>query len=285
MAAKLPGPKVLLEGAIGTGKTHSLGTLVDAGLEVFVIATDNGVETLGKLTPAQRAKIHFKYVPPMRASWSVLRETGAMINRFNNDALQKSTDANRNQYVQILEIVDLMMNFKDAHGKSWGSVNDWGPERALVIDNLSGLNVMCRTLAVGGKPVLTQPDWGVSMDYELKFLKMACGLDCTFVLIAHIERELNEVTGGMKIMPGALGRKNAPQIPIDFSDVVLCYRENAKFWWSTVNSEADLKARNLPLSDKIEPSFVPLITSWRNSSSVLVTDDTPQEAAHPGPKP
>ena len=43
-------PKVLLEGAPGTGKTHSLGTLTDwaeaNGKEVFVLFAENGLPSL-----------------------------------------------------------------------------------------------------------------------------------------------------------------------------------------------------------------------------------------------
>jgi len=42
----LKGVKVLLEGPTGTGKTHSLGTLVDTGLEVFYLGIDSGREAL-----------------------------------------------------------------------------------------------------------------------------------------------------------------------------------------------------------------------------------------------
>lgn len=263
------GTKVILEGPSGSGKTHALGTLVDAGLEVFIMATDNGIETIGKFTPKQLEKIHFKFIPPMRPSWNVLKETGKAINMLNNDALQKMTDSNRGKYIQVLELVDLCNEFVDHKGNKWGSVDSWGPDRVLVLDNLTGLNIMCRTLAVGGKPVLTQPDWGVSMDYELKFIHMLTGINAHFVLVSHVEREVNEVTGGLKVMPSALGRKNAPQLPAFFSDVILTRREVDKFYWSTANSDADLKSRNLPIGDKLEPSFVPLIETWRKSSSIL----------------
>ena len=267
--SNISGAKVLMLGPAGTGKTHSIGTLVDAGLEVFIIATDNGIETIGKFRKEQLEHIHFKYIPPLRPSWSVLRDTGKMINMLTNDKLQQSVDSNRSKYVQVLEVVDLCNKFVDKNGKDWGDVSTFGTDKVLVLDNLTGLNLMCRTLAVGGKPVLTQPDWGVSMDYELKFIHMLTGLNCHFVLMSHVEREVNEVTGGLKIMAAALGRKNAPQLPGMFSDVILTRREVDQFWWSTANTDADLKSRNLPINDRLPPTFVPLIESWRKSESVL----------------
>src|ERR1700741_736516 len=48
--SSLSGPKVMLMGVAGTGKTYALGTLADwagkNGKEMFVLFTDNGAETL-----------------------------------------------------------------------------------------------------------------------------------------------------------------------------------------------------------------------------------------------
>lgn len=265
----LLGAKILLQGPSGTGKTFAIKTLVGAGLEVFLVAMDNGVETIGKFPAATVEHIHWRYIPPLKPTWDVLKQTGKLINTLNNEQLQKLADPRRGEYCQILDVIDLCNNFVDSKGKEWGSVDSWDASRVLVFDGLTGLNMMCRTLAVGGKPVLTQPDWGVSMDYELKLIRMLCGIQAHFVLIAHVEREINEVSGGMKIMASALGRKNAPQLPGEFSDVILTKRAGPNYYWSTIDSDADLKTRNLPLSDKLEPTFVPLFDTWRNSSSVL----------------
>ncbi|MEI5617461.1 hypothetical protein WB403_51100, partial [Streptomyces brasiliscabiei] len=45
-ASLLPGVNVLIEGPGGTGKTFSLGTLVDTGIETFYLGLDSGVESL-----------------------------------------------------------------------------------------------------------------------------------------------------------------------------------------------------------------------------------------------
>ena len=42
----LPGFNVMLMGPAGSGKTHSIGTLVDAGIEVFYLALEPGLESL-----------------------------------------------------------------------------------------------------------------------------------------------------------------------------------------------------------------------------------------------
>ena len=48
--ATLQGPKILLEGPSGTGKTYALAKLVEWAaknkIEVFILFTENGLETL-----------------------------------------------------------------------------------------------------------------------------------------------------------------------------------------------------------------------------------------------
>jgi hypothetical protein len=54
-----------------------------------------------------------------------------------------------------------------------------------------------------------------------------------------------------------------------FSDVVLSYREGAKFLWSTDNSQADLKARNLPIKSGLEQNFVQIVERWKSRGGVM----------------
>ena len=57
----IPGVNVMLCGTTGTGKTHALRTLVDAGLEVFVLFTEPGMEVLADIPPE---KLHWHYIAP-----------------------------------------------------------------------------------------------------------------------------------------------------------------------------------------------------------------------------
>jgi hypothetical protein len=93
-----------------------------------------------------------------------------------------------------------------------------------------------------------------------RFISKCCAdLKCSFVLIAHTEREYDEITGGSKLMVSTLGRRLAPKIPRFFDEVVLCRRERDKFFWTSVDNTADLKVRRLPFSDSIPPDFKPLL--------------------------
>jgi hypothetical protein len=119
-------------------------------------------------------------------------------------------------------------------------------------------------LIVGSKPVKSMADWGVAMDNVERFVtKFTTDIKCTAVMCAHLEREADEVTGGIQLMASTLGKKLAPKIPRFFSDVIQCQRDGSKFTWSTATPNVMLKARNLPIAMNLPPSFVPIINAWR----------------------
>lgn len=264
----LPGFNVLLEGPTGTGKTFSIGTLVDTGLEVFYLACEPGMESLvaywkdkGKPIPDN---FHWHYLAPPKASFSALKEAATKINTMSLDTLAKLPDPNRSQHNQYITLLGVLENFIDQRdGKAYGPVDEWGTDRVLVIDPMTGLNTACMALVVGNKPVRNQSDWGIAQGQLENLLRqLTDGCRCHFVLLAHIERETDPVLGGSKITISTLGKALAPKIPPMFSDVVLSVREGKEFFWSTANPQADLKTRNLALADKLPPSFKPIYDKW-----------------------
>lgn len=261
----IPGVNVLLMGAPGSGKTHSIRTLVDAGLEVFVLFTEPGMEVLGDTDPE---KVHWHYIPPAQAGWDSMIKNAKSVQQFDNAALQKMPGMNKQAYGQFIDVLNQCQNFHCQRcEKDFGGVDEWGTDKAFVFDSLSGLNIMALDLAVGGKPIRTLPDWGIAMDNEEKLINRLClGTQCHFVLCAHLERETDEVLGGIKLMASALGRKLSPQLPRFFSDVIMTVNKQGAFTWTTANAQADTKARNLPWKEDQPPSFNPIITNWRTQS-------------------
>lgn len=253
----------MLVGATGTGKTYSIRTFLEAGVTPFIIATEPGIEsTLGDLPPEQ---CHWHYIAPASVGWAELLDSGKKINQFDLKSLSAMSDINKRKYTQFLEFISTCNNFVcDRTGESFGDVAEWGPDRVLVVDSLSGLNIMAMNLVVGSKPVKAMADWGMAMDnLERLLIKLTTDLKCYFVLTAHLERETDEVTGGTSLMASTLGRKLAPKIPRFFDDVILCQRQNTNFSWSTTALGADLKARNIAWSDKLAPSFAPIVQKRR----------------------
>lgn len=266
----LPGVNVLVEGPTGTGKTYSLGTLADTGVELFVLFTESGLETLtgywtdrGLPVPEN---VHWHVLPRPAGSFTTLADSALKINTMSQESLHKMQDPDRAKHNQFVNLLRALADFPDDRtGKKFGSVDSWSASRCLAIDSLTGINPIALSLVVGGKPVKSQADWGIAQDQVEKLLRqLTDGCKCHFVLTAHVEREVDQVFGGVKITVATLGRALAPKIPPMFSDVVLTFREGAKFLWSTANPQADLKARNLPIADGITSDFRPIIEKWKS---------------------
>lgn len=264
----IPAPNILLMGDSGTGKTHSLRTLVDAGIKPFVIFTEPGMEVLGDL-PAD--SYHFHYVTAPEGNWAGLIDTADKVNKYNFDMLTKMTDQNRSRYGQFVNVLKTCNNFVDSRtGEEFGDASTWGTDRALVIDSLTGLSDMAMRLVVGGKPTRAMQDWMVAQNMLKSFLDQCTNqLRCWFVVIAHIEREKDEVTGGTQLMVGTLGRALAPKIPVFFSDVIQTIRQGSEFTWDTSGGNITVKARNLPISGKLRPSFAQIAENWKEHGGII----------------
>lgn len=271
----------MLVGGVGSGKTHAIRTLIDAGITPFVLFTEPGMRTISDLP---KEKLHWAYIPAATSEWDTMIDSAKKINTMSYKSLAGLTDINKRKYSQFLEILGCLHDFKcDRTGESFGDVSSWGADRAIVVDSLSGLNRMAMDLVVGSKPTKAMSDWGVAMDNLERLIDKLCyDTRCHFVLTAHLEREQDEVSGAIRNMPSTLGRKLAPRLPRNFDDVVLCDHKNGKFFWSTMSNNTDLKARNLTMSENLPPSFVPLIQSWVKAGGVIHTTETLDTLADAG---
>ena len=219
----LSGFNVLLMGPAGTGKTYSIGTLVEAdpNLQVFYLGLEPGLETLqgfwkgkGKQVPEN---FHWHQLAAAKASFNDLLDNAKRINTMSLETLAKATDPNRSKHNRFIQMLEVLNNFPDDRtGEKFGPVDEWGPNKCLVVDGMAGLAHMAMSLVVGNKPVKNISDWGISQDQIEKIVRLwtdAC--KCHFVLITHVEREKDEVMGGIKLMVSTLGAKLAPKLPSD----------------------------------------------------------------------
>lgn len=271
----LPGVNVLIEGPTGTGKTTSIKTLADAGLEVFALFTESGLESFvgawtdnGKPIPEN---VHWHILKRPDMNFTTLADSAQKVNTLTLETLSKLVDPDRGKHNQFIELLRTLADFEDQRtGKKFGPVDSWGTGRVLAIDSLTGINPIALSLVVGGKPVKSMSDWGIAQDQVEKLLRqLTDGCRCHFVLTAHVEREVDQVFGGVKLTVSTLGKALAPKIPPLFSDVVLSYREGAKFLWSTDNPQADLKARNLPIAGGLPQDFGAIISKWKSRGGVF----------------
>lgn len=279
VVSSLSGVNVLLMGPAGTGKTHALGNFADeitkAGGEFFALFLESGAESFFGYWRDRGLEIpegvHWHVLKQPQADFLTMMEDAKKINMMSLDALAKMVDPNRSKHNQFIELLTALNDFPcDRTGKKYGAVNTWGPNRALGVDGMAGLGRAAMANVIGGKAVKSQSDWGIAQDQVEKLVRMLCdNCACHFVLLAHVERETDQVLGGTKLMVSTLGRALAPKIPALFSDVILAVREGTKFSWDTANVMADLKTRNIPIASQQPPGFGPILAKWKSRGGVL----------------
>lgn len=276
----LDGPKVLLEGPSGVGKTYALGTLVDWAarqtppLRVHVLFTENGLETLkgywtdkGKAIPEN---LNWHVIRTPTSSLASLIDGAKKSGQLNYEALTKSIDPNRgtnNPWEKFLTVLTDVPC--DRTGKRFGNIGDWGPDTILANDSLSETAVACFRMVTGNKPVASQPDYQVAQFNIIGWVRfMTQSFRGTFVLTAHVQRQINEVTGVNQLMTKIIGKALADDVPQLFSETIYCTREGAAWYWDTAASGVDTKSRYLGIASKIRPDFALIMDKWLERNKV-----------------
>jgi hypothetical protein len=288
----LRGVNVLLEGPSGTGKTYAIKSLVDWAarqsppMPVRVLFTESGLETLlGAYADSDLP------VPPNLA-WHVVDVTPLGLDRLIDAAdkvgkmsyeavtkLQDLTRSQNNAYHRILQACDRFVDQRT--GKDLGSVASWSSNTIFVIDGLTELANAAMKMVIGNKPTAAPPDYGVAQNNLMNFLRLLTnGISTHFVLIAHVTREKDEISGGVKLMTKAVGAAISGDIPPLFSDVIFTVREGDKWYWDTANTMVDVKTRNLPISGRIPPDFAQIMDKW--SKRNIATTSNPAETQPAG---
>lgn len=275
----LAGPNILLMGPSGTGKTHALGTLVDWAemnkKEVFVLFTENGLETLsgywkdrGKEIPAC-LHWHQQHTTPL--SLTQLIKGAKEVGEKTYEMLTKSQDLDRGgEKNSFWKILGSCADFTDDRtGKKFGPVDAFGTDKIFVIDSLSELSTAAMKMQVGLKPMAAPQDYGVAQQYIIGFLRlMTQGVRATFVITAHVDRIMDTVSQQTKTMVKSAGKALADEIPQLFSDVIYTVREGDKFFWDTAAFGVDTKTRSLGYRSKIEPNFAAVMDVWKKRGGV-----------------
>lgn len=269
----IPGPKVLLMGAEGSGKTDSIRTLIEAGMKVFVVFTEPGMEVLidptrGRKVYSCKDGLHWRYHPVATPDFADLLNIADLMNKFSFEALANQAPTKRDKFRAFYDMIATMGNLKcERCNQVFGPADHLDPydQWCVVNDSLTSISKAALYLHIGVKPGIHKGEYGICMTNIERYLdKFVNDMPCMGIMTAHVDKEPNEVSGGFENMVATLGQKLAPKVPRPFSDVILAKREADKFYWSTTESNYRLKTRNFAFSNKIEPTFVPLVRKWHD---------------------
>lgn len=261
---------VVVFGPIGAGKSFSERTLLPeypdvngkikkgAGVGVRLLACDPGWQaTNGDLTCEMDFHVH--EVLPANPSWSDrIKWLEKIQDKDGGEDIKKmGVPGNiRSAYRQFMDLHVACINFIcDVCGKEFGCVEDWKDDVAFVNDGLSGITKMAKHFTVGPKPALTWPDIDAAGHNIEDYIDKCVSLKCTYVLIAHWDREPDKIEGGTTIMLDTIGNKLAPRLIKVFDEIVLAKRANNKYSWDMADDKVEQKARRLEYKSGLEPDF------------------------------
>lgn len=280
------GPKVIVLGLEGSGKTDSLSTLIEAGLKVFVVFVEQGMEVLegariGRPRYSCAQGLHWHYIELATPEFSDLANAADLLNKFSYKALAGMEPSKRDKFRAHYETMATLANLKcDRCGQAFGPADKLPPyEWAVALDSLTSFSKAALYGHVGVKPGVHEGEYGICMrNIEMFLDKWTGSLPCMGIILGHIDKEPNEVTGGAENMIATLGKKLAPKVGRAFSDVILTKRTRDTFTWTTVEDNYKLKTRNLEFKDGLQPSFKPIVENWRRRIKAQEEQDKVQQA-------
>jgi hypothetical protein len=294
---QLQPPSALVVGPSGSGKTSSIATQLLAGLKVFVIVTEpGGVESL--LDSAERLKapvdnLHWTSALPASAGWGGLEEMISKINSQDQKGIADIKDMGKADFrPAAMKFLNSFRNFTcERTGEIFGDMSTWDDTRVLNVDSLTGWSSIAWGATVGYKPTASPGEWGIGQNFIFNFLmKINSDRRCFFNLMAHMEKEMDEMLGVKKIMVSTIGAKLAPKIPTFFSEVIKAQRTmdskgSAEFTWSTLASDMDLKNRALPINAKLPADFRQIVDAYKRRKTLaggsVATSTTAAPLAQP----
>jgi hypothetical protein len=274
----LEGPKVLLIGPAGTGKSRALATLIEWAevhkRRVMGLYTENSLETVlryfsqkGKPLPDN---FYYHVARDKATPFKDLLQAAKDVGNLNYESLTKLQDPNRGKNNPYHKILNDLADFPDDRtGKKLGNFGEWSNEDIFFIDSFSELANAAVKMTIGTRPVMSQPEYQVAQNNLLNFLRFCTqGFLPTFVMTAHVQRQVNEAAGTTKLMVKAIGKAIGDDIPQLFSEVIGCVRVGDQWYWDTADSQIDTKVRYLPVKSKIDPNFALIMDQWEKARTV-----------------
>ena len=256
---------VLLMGTIGSGKTRSLRTIPPTGKTLLCLATEPGIGAIlgagSREGDLHGPHCHWNEVLPASVPFNNLIDNADLANRLDQKALAARPRLNAADYRQFITFLNFCTNFRcKVCGEEFGPIDRLGPEFVFAIDGITGLSQMAMDLVAGGRPLRDKPHYGLAQDNLMNFIRKAVyDTKCSVVMIAHLDRRINELTGASHLTVSAIGQAIGMEIPKPFDEVVQAVRVGKDFYWSTTEVNTELKARRLAFADNLSPDFAPLL--------------------------
>jgi hypothetical protein len=282
----LSGPKILLQGDSGAGKTFQIATAVEWGarqnppVEVFCLFVEPGLETLlgfwrdppvdptGKpIWPAREvpANLHWHQIANPGLGLTSLIDAATKVGQLSYEGLTKLVDGDRSVNNPYLKILKVFADFPDDRtGQKFGNIATWKPgQRILAIDSLTALGDACMKMTIGNKPTAAPGEYGVAQNNLMNLLRyLTQGFDPCVIMTAHLQRQTNELLGSVQLMTKGIGKAMADDIPPLFSEVLFCHREGQNWYWDTSAPNVTTKTRYLPIKPKIIPDLGVVLDKW-----------------------
>lgn len=263
---------ILLQGEIGSGKTRSLITLLPeyidedgtvcrgAGQRVALVSLEPGAErTLGKnlCNQLNGDGIHLVYIQPLAITWDQFGQFARLLNAAPLDKALEQGDPNKRRCTQFLDVMNTLASFTCQRcGLEVGDIAELDDTWTVALDGMTGLTTVARHLCVGLKPILSRPEYNPVMSMVEGFCQLFWGSTCcNAILLSHIDREVNPITGTSSITLHTLGQKLAPRIVKMPDEVILAEYAERKYTWATDVPGMILKHRALPASAELRPDF------------------------------
>jgi energy-coupling factor transporter ATP-binding protein EcfA2 len=168
----MDGPKILLVGDSGSGKTTALAALAKAGITPNILMLDDGTRVPAILN-SPPGVVNYHRHRDTGLEWSDLKAMSKSLRTKTNKQIQEEDRVGARNSLSFDQMVDVVIQefIDDRTGTSLGSALEWGPEQAFCLDSVSELNDICQHTAVGAKAIQSIADWGAMMNLEERFLK------------------------------------------------------------------------------------------------------------------
>ena len=268
--------KILLHGLSASGKSYSTATLFklrDARPNqrvVYLCTEANAITGIERGLKAYNIKLE-----PNQLIYSVVRgkkkkvfgnEIQALSKYVKQSAqeAQKSDSSNmqKDKYTYFLDVLKGLESFKGIdyvtkEEVDIGNIGDLEEEDILILDGLTPIVHGIWQIVKGSRVVSQISDYQVVQYWLQTFTKDLIDLDCSLILLAHTDRQYDEVekVEKLRVSLGA-GSALASKYAGSFSDVIYAYCDNqGTRLWAGRKLGTETAARNYPEKDKLVPDF------------------------------